>query len=306
MYVIIEHKQKILLTVILIALALNAYTFSLGYSSASSAVLEDYANDFSAYYIGAWRLFHNPTQIYTSGHYLPGDYLIEPTPQIFKYTPSFLVFFVPLLALSYQDALNIFDILQFLSVFASAFFTYHLVKNKNLLLSSIAVIVILLAPVALSFDAKNLFQGYYWGYTMANAHILQTALIVGALYFAYTKKPWLCAFMVATACFDPRIVLLALPLLIWYSRAALPKTILASIGFIVAFNAPFFFYQNIGQTFLQTQVHGNIITQMYAYNWVPMLAVITLTLIEVLSLIKRGLANNHTNKATSKYSLIRL
>jgi len=287
MYVIIEHKPKILLTIILIALALNTYTFTLGYSSASSAVLEEYANDFSAYYIGAWRLFHNPTQIYASGHHLPGDYLIEPTPQIFKYTPSFLVFFTPLLALSYQDALNLFDILQFLSVFASAFFTYHLVKNKNLILSSIAILVILLAPVALSFDAKIIFQGYYWGYTMANAHILQTALIVGALYFAYTKKPWLCAFMVGVACFDPRIVLLALPLLIWYSRAALPKTVLASIGFIAALNVPFFFYQNIGQTFLQTQVQGSIITQMYAYNWVPILAVITLTLIEAIYLISR-------------------
>ena len=287
------HKKQILLTVILIALALNTYTFSLGYSSAAAPVLEEYANDFSAYYIGAWRLFHNPTQIYASGHYLPGDYLIEPTPQIFKYTPSFLVFFSPLLALSYQDALNLFDILQFLSVFASAFFVYQLIKNQNLLLGSIAIIVVLLAPVALSFDAKILFQGYYWGYTMANAHILQTALIVGALYFAYTKKPLVCAFMVAVACFDPRIVLLALPLLLWYSRHTLHKTILASIGFITALNAPFFFYQNIGQTFLQQEVQGNIITQMYAYNWVPILAVITLTLIETTSLIK-----THFNSTT--------
>jgi multisubunit Na+/H+ antiporter MnhC subunit len=282
---IVEHKKKILIAVILIALALNAYIFSLGYTAASNPVLEEYANDFSAYYIGAWRLFHNPTQIYASGHYLPGDYLIEPTPQIFKYTPSFLVFFSPLLALSYQDALNLFDIIQFLSICVLAFFVYQLVKDKNLLLGSITAIIILLAPTGLSLDAKIIFQGYYWGYTMANAHIIQTPLIVGAIYFAYTKKPWICAFLVATASFDPRVVLLALPLLIWYSRQTLQKTLLATIGFIAAFNGPFFFYQNIGLTFLQEEVKGTIITQMYAYDWVPLLAVTILTLIEAIPII---------------------
>jgi len=284
---VVGHKKKILLTVILVALALNAYIFSLGYSAASSPILEEYANDFSAYYIGAWRLFYNPTQIYASGHYLPGDYLIEPTPQIFKYTPSFLIFFSPLLALSYQDALNFFDVVQFLSVFASAFFVYHLVRDKNFFLGSIAVVMVLLSPAAIGFDARVIFQGYYWGYAMANAHIIQTALIVGALYFAYTKKPWFCAFMVALACFDPRVVLLALPLLLWYSRQVLGKTILACIGFIAALNLPFFFYQNIGLTFLQEQVRGSIVIQMYAYNWVPMLAVVVLTLIEVIHLLSK-------------------
>ncbi|MCL2359763.1 hypothetical protein [Candidatus Bathycorpusculum sp.] len=287
---IVEHKKKILLTVILIALALNTYTFSLGYSAASKPVLEEYANDFSAYYIGTWRLFHNPTQIYSPGHYLPGDYLIEPTPQIFKYAPSFLIFFSPLLALSYQNALNLFDVVQFLSIWVLAFFVYQLVKDKNLLIGSITAIMILLTPTALSLDAQIIFQGYYWGYAMANAHIIQTTLIVGALYFAYTKKPWICAFLVAGASFDPRVVLLALPLLIWYSRQTLRKTILATIGFIAAFNVPFFFYQNIGLTFLQEEVKGSIITQMYAYDWVPLLAVTILTLIEATNILisKKG------------------
>ncbi|MDR0373637.1 MAG: hypothetical protein LBI79_08850 [Nitrososphaerota archaeon] len=285
MLTIAEHKKKILLTVILVALALNAYTFSLGYSAASQPILEEYANDFSAYYIGAWRLFHNPAQIYAPGNYLPGDYVIEPTPQIFKYTPSFLVFFSPLLALSYQDALNLFNIVQFLSVFASAFFVYKLVKDKNLLLGCIAVIAVLLVPTALSLDARIIFQGYYWGYSMGNAHIIQASLIVGALYFAFAKKPWVCAFLVAVSSFDPRVTLLALPLLVWYSRQTLCKFIIGSIGFIVAFNVPFFFYQNIGLTFLQEEVRGSIISQMYAYDWVPLLSVAVLTLIEVVHII---------------------
>jgi hypothetical protein len=280
-----KHKKKILLTVILIALALNAYTFSIAYVAASKPFLEEYANDFSAYYIGAWRLYHNPTQIYAAGSYQPGDYVIEPTPQIFKYTPSFLVFFTPFLLLSYQDALNVFDILQFISIFALAFFVYRIVKDKNLVLGCIAAVAVLLVPTALSFDAKVLFSGYYWGYAMANAHIIQTSLMIGALYFGFAKKPWVSAFLVAASSFDPRVTLLALPLLIWYNRQNLRKFIAGSVGFIAALNLPFFFYQNIGVTFLQEEVKGSIISQMYAYDWVPLCAVAALTIIEAVHII---------------------
>jgi hypothetical protein len=285
-----KHKKKILLTVILIALALNAYIFSIGYSAASKSILEEYSNDFSAYYIGTWRLYHNPTQIYTPGSYQAGDYVIEPTPQIFKYTPSFLVFFTPFLLLSYQDALNVFDILQFLSIFALAFFVYRIVENKNLILGCIAAVVVLLFPTALSLDAQIIFSGYYWGYAMANAHIIQTSLIVGALYFGFTKRPWVSAFLVAAASFDPRITLLALPLLIWYNRQNLRKFIAGSVAFIAALNVPFFFYQNIGFTFLQEEVKGSIVSQMYAYDWVPLCTVAALTIIEAVHVIaaKKG------------------
>lgn len=285
MLAIAKYKKKVLFIVIIISLVLNAYTFSLGYSAALNSNLEEYANDFSAYYIGAWRLFYNPTQIYAPGHYLPGDYVIEPTPQIFKYTPSFLVFFSPFLALNYQGALNLFNVLQFLSVFASAFFVYRLVKDKNLFLGCVAVIMVLLVPIALSFDARIIFQGYYWGYAMGNAHIIQVSLIVGALYFAFAKKPWVCAFLVMAASFDPRITLLALPLLLWYSRRSVYKSVIFSMGFIIAFNGPFFFYHNIGLTFMQEEVRGSIVSQMYAYDWVPLLAVVVLTIIEVIHLI---------------------
>ncbi len=89
------------------------------------------ARDFSAYYIGEWRLFHNPTKIYWGGAQ-PGDYQILPKPQTFKYTPSFLILFAPFLALSYQDALIAFDIVQLALIPALAFFVYKMVKDKNL------------------------------------------------------------------------------------------------------------------------------------------------------------------------------
>ena len=75
------------------------------YPRTFKALDANFAADFSAYYIGEWRLFHNPTTIYWSGDYLQGDYVIPPKPQTFMYTPSFLIFFAPFLAVDYQTAL---------------------------------------------------------------------------------------------------------------------------------------------------------------------------------------------------------
>ncbi len=268
-------NKKILIGVIVIAVALNALVFALAYPASFTDYSTEYARDFSAYYIGEWRLFHNPTQIYASGHYQSGDYPISPTAQIFKYTPSFLIFFAPFITLSYYDALGAFDLVQFASVFLLAFFVYKLVKEKNVVLGSVAAVIVLLTPV--TFDT-----GYYWGYVMANAHVIQNTLMVGALYFAYTKKPWFSALLLAIGSFDPRATLLALPLLIWYSRGQLKQFAVGTVGFIAAFNLPFFFYQNIGMTFLQTEVNGFTVSQMYTYDWIPLLSIAALTVVEVV------------------------
>jgi hypothetical protein len=281
------NKKKILITIITIALALNTITFIKAYPQTSKPLSSTFAADFSAYYIGEWRFFHNPTQIYEAGNYLPGDYVIEPRPQSFMYTPSFLLFFAPFLALNYQNALNVFDILQFISVFALAFFVYKIVKDKNLFLACAAVVVVLLLPVptSISLDPAAFFQGYYWGYALANAHIIQTSLAVGALYFGFTKKPWVSAFLLAVASFDPRVTLLALPLALWYNRQKLLKFAAAFVGFIAVLNLPFFFYYDIGFTFLQKRALGHIAVLMYAYDWVPVCAVLALTIVELITVI---------------------
>ncbi len=100
-----QNRKKVLAIIIIIALALNIGTFIEAYPRTFKPLDATYAADFSAYYIGEWRLFHNPTSIYYSGDYLPGDYVITPKPQTFMYTPSFLVFFAPFLALDYQTHL---------------------------------------------------------------------------------------------------------------------------------------------------------------------------------------------------------
>jgi hypothetical protein len=283
-----KNNKLILISVITLALALNALTFGLAYPETFKPMSSMYARDFSAYYIGEWRLFNNPTTIYIGGNQ-PGDYYIPPNVQTFKYTPSFLVFFAPFMSLSYQNALNVFDILQFLSIFALAFFVYKIVKDKKIVGAAVAAFVILVA-----------FQpGYYWGYAQANAHIIQASLIVGAIYFGFSKKPWLSALLFAIGAFDPRGALLALPLLLWYNRQRLLKFGMGIVSFLAALNLPFFFYNDIGLSFLRIEVNGDIVSQIYSYDLVPIIAVATLSLLEVATIIEKRIDAHFLNETKS-------
>ncbi len=296
-----DPKQKKLLTVILIAVSLNIFTFLLAYPEAFQLPKNStYARDFSAYYIGEWRLFHNPTQIYYGG-LIRRDFTILPRPQTFKYTPSFLLLFAPFLSLNYANALAAFDLLQFAVIAALAFCVYKLVKNKNLTLASIASVIVIIDPLpALSFTRTNLnllsirvaslnaqsfSPSYFLGYLLGNAHVLQTTMLVAALYFGYAKKPWLSALLFTFGAFDPRAALLAVPLLVWYNRGALKRFVAGTAIFLTASNLPFFFYHGIGFNFLHAELSGDIPFQMYAYDWIPVYAVAVLTIVEVINII---------------------
>lgn len=290
----LSKKKKIIL-VILIAVALNVITFCFAYPETFKPESATYARDFSAYYIGEWRLFHNPTQIYAGGPQ-PGDYQILPHVQTFKYTPSFLILFVPFLALSYQNALTAFDFVQLALIPALAFFVYKIVKDKSLALGAVAAIIVLIDPLpslsinsaAISLNAQSFSPSYYTGYVTVNAHVLQTILLISALYFAFSKKPWLSAFMFAFGAFDPRVALVALPLLLWYNRQKIFQFITATVSFLLATNLPFFFYFGIGFAFLKTEVNGNIASQMYPYDWIPLYAVAALTIVEIITVVRRN------------------
>ncbi len=291
-------KNEKIISVILIAVALNAFTFCLAFPETFKPESGTWARDFSAYYIGEWRLFHNPTTIYWGGAQ-PGDYQIVPPPQTFKYTPSFLIFFAPFLALSYRDALTVFDIIQVALLPLLAFFVYKIVKDKNLVSAAAAAIIILIEPLptpplnqaALNFlqfrffslNAQSFSPTYYLGYALANAHVLQTTLLVGALYFGFTKKPWLSALLFAVSAFDPRASLLALPLLLWYNRKQIISFIAGAASFLAITNLPFFFYHDIGLTFLRSETSGSIISQMYPYDWIPLYAVVALSIVEIIN-----------------------
>lgn len=291
-----NDKEKII-AVILIALALNAISFGIAFSETFKPVTGAWARDFSAYYIGEWRLFHNPTTIYW-GAVQPGDYPILPAPQTFKYTPSFLILFAPFLALSYQNALSVFDIIQFASIPLLAFFVYKIVKGKSLVFASLAAVTVLIQPLPtppLNHNAFNFLQfrffsltlqpfspPYYISYFLANAHVLQVTLLVGALYFGFTKKPLISALLFSVGAFDPRGALIAIPLLLFYNRKKIVTFIASAASFLALTNLPFFYYYNIGYTFLQSETRGSVISLMYPYDWLPLYAVLALTVMEIV------------------------
>jgi hypothetical protein len=300
---ILSNRQTIIL-LILIAVALNIISFCFAYPEISKPESAAFARDFSAYYTAEYRLLHNPTKIYLDG-IQQGDYQILPQPQTFKYAPSFLILFAPFLTLNYLNALAVFDVIQLALIPALAFFAYKLVKDKNPILGGIAAFIILIQPLPIpsvsqptaslinlwifSVNSQSFAPSYYIGYVFVNAHILQTVLLFGALYLGFARKPWLSALLFAFGLFDPRTALFALPLLLWYNRQEIRKFITATITLVLATNLPFFFYSDIGSTFLRTEINVNVVLRWYAYDWIPIYGVVTLTIVEIITVIlKKG------------------
>lgn len=299
-------KKTSLIIVIAIAVALNVATFCLAYPHTFTPESAKVARDFSAYYIGEWRLFHNPTQVY-NGTDQPGDYPIYPSPQPFKYTPSFLIFFAPFILLSYQKSLDTFDIIQAALIPILAFFVYELVKDKNLLLGAVVAVIVLIDPLPFlafspaavqvllyrfsSLNPETVSISYYWGYVLANAHILQVTLLVGALYLGYKKRPWLSALLFCLGIFDPRGAIFAFPLLIWYNRKSLVPFLSGTLAFLALTNLPFFFYYNLGFNFLRTEITGHIVSAMYPYDWIPPYAMTALTAAEAATVLRKNSAD---------------
>jgi hypothetical protein len=139
-------QRKHLFIVIIAALALNAISFLVAYPEITELEFETLARDFSAYYMGTWRLYNNPTQVYYDGS-LPNDYLIVGTPQPFKYTPSFLLLMTPFLGLNFMDALVLFNFLQFALMPLLAFFVYKLVKDRSFAVAAITAVIVLVSPI---------------------------------------------------------------------------------------------------------------------------------------------------------------
>ncbi len=158
MKLVLSKKTAIILVIALLVF-LNFSIFAYAYPQTFKPESANLARDFSAYYMGEWRLVHNPTQIY-SANVQPGDYQIQGQPQPFKYAPSFLILLSPFLALGYQNALNAFDIVQFLLILPLAFFVYKLIKDKNLFAGVAAAVIVLVDPILIAPSASYSITGF--------------------------------------------------------------------------------------------------------------------------------------------------
>ena len=133
-----------------------------------------------------------------------------------------------------------------------------------------------------SLHLQTISPSYYLGYLLGNAHILQTTLLVGALYFGYSKRPWLSALLFSLGILDPRMAIFSLPLLLWYNRQTLWKFIAGSAAFLAVTNLPFFFYHGIGFALFQSNFRGSVnLFDMVLYEWIPFLSISALTILEI-------------------------
>ena len=220
------HQPRLIKTIFIIAvailIALNLYTFIVAYpetytpSPGINTQAPYLAKDFSAYYVGAWRLWHNPSQIYHFGALGGAEPVTPPYPEAYKYLPSFLLIVSPLLALDYQQALLAFDIIQFMLLPVMAYMLYKLLGNKHLAVTFAVMVIALLLP----FPTANwgLSPSYYWQWGEGQAKVFLTFLLLLSFYFGSKGKPILSGIALALGFFDVRFGLLAIPLFVMYNR----------------------------------------------------------------------------------------
>jgi hypothetical protein len=235
------------------------------------------ARDFSAFYVGSWRLFHNPSQIYTKGYLSDGEPFIAPQPEQYKYLPSFLFLISPLLLLSYQSALTAFDVFQFLLLPLVALMLFRLTKGTGILVSSLVAIAVLLQPSP--FPNWGLSVSYYWQWAEAQPKVLLTFLIVLAFYLAKTGHSKTAGVAFGLACFDPRFVVIAVPLFAAYTKGKAPSAWGYFFATLAASNLTLLL-PGVGNGFIEMVLSVGLSTPLYYYSWIPLISIISLTAVD--------------------------
>ncbi len=271
--------KTLLIIGVAVLITLNLYTFVVAYPetytpspgiTTSGTIL---SKDFSAYYVGAWRLWHTPAQIYHFGALGGTEPITPPHPEAYKYLPSFLVVVSPLLTLDYQQALLTFDIIQFMLLPVMAFLIYKLISNKHLAITLTVITIALLLP----FPAadKGLSLSYYWQWGEGQAKVFLTFLLLLSFYLGSRGRPVLSGIALAFGFFDVRFGLLAIPLFIWYNRKNLKVAAASGIGALAISNL-MLLYPGMGSGFVNMVVGSGITTPLYYYSYIPFLTLMAL------------------------------
>ena len=225
---------------IAVLIALNLYTFIVAYpetytlNAGINASGTKLAKDFSAYYIGAWRLWNDPAHVYTFGYLKDGEQFISPHPEAYKYLPSFLLVVSPFLPLNYQQALLAFDIVQFMLLPLMAYLLYKILSDKPLAVTFVVMVIALLLPFPSPQGGLSL--SYYWQWGEGQAKVFLTFLLLLSFYLGNRGKPYLSGIAFAFGFFDPRFGLLAIPLFVMYNRKNLKAAIASAISALVLSN----------------------------------------------------------------------
>ena len=232
--------------------------------------------------MGAWRLWNDPSHVYTFGALNDGEPVILPHPEAYKYLPSFLLVVSPFLLLSYQQALTAFDIVQFLLLPIMAYFLYKILGSKSLAVTFVVIIIALLLP----FPTPQLgfSPSYYWQWGEGQAKVFLTFLLLLSFYLGSRGKPALSAIAFAFGFFDPRFGVLAIPLFIMYNRKNLKPATASLIGSLLLSNA-MLLYPGIGSGFVNMVFASAVTTPLYYYSLIPFFTLLALLIVNYKGLV---------------------
>lgn len=276
-----SRKRVVLFLAVGGLIALNLVTFIEAYPETTrqdSGCCGDrtLAKDFSAFYTAAWRLFNDPSQVYTPGIVNDGGPAILPAPEAYKYVPSFLFMVAPFLSLGYQQALTAFDIFQFLLLPLIALLLYALVKQRGPKITFVVAAVVLVLP--LPWPHWGLSVPYYWQWGEGQSKVLETFLLLLSFYLGMKRRPALSGLVFALAVFDPRFILIAMPLFVMYNGRRLGLASAAAVVTFLISNSPLL-YPGMGSGFIRMIITSGASTPPYYYTYIPLAAVVALSVL---------------------------
>ncbi len=300
-------KKTLTITVILL-ITLNLFIFICAYpetytpSPGISTSGDILSKDFSAYYVGAWRLWNTPSKIYQFGALGGSEPVTPPRPEAYKYLPSFLLIVSPLLTLDYQQALTAFDIIQFLFLPLMAYMLYNLLNKKHLAISIAVMTIVLLLP--LPGTQWGLFPSYYWQWGEGQAKVFLTFLLLLSFYFGKKGRPILSGIAFAFGFFDPRFGLLAIPLYAMYNRKNYK---IAAVSAIISLGLSnlMLLYPGMGISFVAMAFNNAVSTPLYYYSLIPFLTLMALIIVNFKEVVAafdyKGVFANFTGPEKSDF-----
>ena len=286
-----KTRKKLYILAVAVIIVLNLYTLSLAYPTMTHPLnfgAGDLPRDFSVYYIAAWRLIHNPSQIFHTGNLPDGEPTIYPSLTPYKYLPSFLVLVSPLAALSYYQAFWVFDAIQFALLPIIALLLYMLLEKKHPAAAFVVLVAVLLLPYPM--PGRGLSVSYFMSWAEGQAKILLTFLLLLSYYLGYSGRPQLSGFVFALGAFDPRFAVLGLPLFLFYNRSRLKAALIPMVATLVAFNF-IVFYPGAAQGFLNMVLTSGDQTPFYTPSWIPLVMIVCLVAVnakQMASALKNG------------------
>jgi hypothetical protein len=227
-------------------------------------------------------MFHNPSQIFTTGPLADGEPAIYPSLTPYKYLPSFLVLISPLVNLSYYQAFWVFDAFQFALLPLIAFLLYRLLEKKNPSVAFLILVAVLLLPYPM--HGRGLSVSYFMSWAEGQAKIFLSFLLLLSFYLGYKGRASLSGVAFALGAFDPRFAVLALPLFLFYNKGNLRKAVIPLAVTLIVTNLAVL-YPGVAQGFLSMVFLSGTTTPLYTPAWIPTITIVALIAVNAMAML---------------------